>query len=102
MSRDAIDLLQKMFNRNPKERPTAAECLNHVWFQNQIRNDDLQTKGNASNIDILENLRQFNGAKKLQQAAMNFIQTNLVDSREKERLRKIFVAMDTNFDGKLT
>lgn len=33
---------------------------------------------------------------------MNFIQNNLVDSREKEKMRKVFIAMDTDFDGKLT
>ena len=38
----------------------------------------------------------------MQQAAMNFIQTNLVDSKEREKLRKVFTAMDTDFDGKLT
>ena len=63
---------------------------------------NLKNTRSAVNMEIMQNLKQFNGAKKMQQAAMNFIQTNLVDSKEREKLRKVFTAMDTNFDGKLT
>lgn len=103
VSKDAVDLLKMMFNRDTKLRPSATQCLRHEWFKNQLNKAvDLECKNSALNVEILSNLRQFNAAKKMQQAAMNFIQTNLVDSREKEKLRRIFVAMDTDFDGKLT
>ena len=53
-------------------------------------------------MEIIQNLKSFNGGMKLQQAAMNFIQSNLVDNKEREKLRSVFQAMDTDFDGKLT
>lgn len=57
---------------------------------------------NANKKGVLANIRQFNGALKMQQAAMAFIQANIITNREKERLRKLFDAMDVNFDGQLS
>ena len=39
---------------------------------------------------------------KMQKAAMSYIQNNLVNHKEKEKLRKVFNAMDVDFDGRLT
>ena len=32
VSDEGKDLLLKMLRKNPSERPTPTECLNHAWF----------------------------------------------------------------------
>ena len=38
----------------------------------------------------------------MQKAVMAYIQANIVTSRERERLRRLFDAMDIDFDGRLS
>ena len=48
---NAVLLLRKMLSFNPKERPSAEECLNHPYFAS-IRDKSLEVK--ASNIVLLD------------------------------------------------
>lgn len=40
----AIDLLKKMLSKDPTDRPTAKECLNHPWLvqENEINSLEVQ------------------------------------------------------------
>lgn len=50
----------------------------------------------------LANLQSFNAASKLKQATYAFIASQLLSKTEKEQVDKVFRAMDTNGDGKLS
>jgi calcium-dependent protein kinase len=50
----------------------------------------------------MANLKSFNAQSKLQQATYAFIASQLLSKQEKEQIDKVFRAMDTNGDGKLS
>lgn len=53
---------------NPKNRPTAAEALQHPWFQ-------MADKGDLKDLDLsmaLNNLKKFAGHTKVKQAMLGF------------------------------
>jgi calcium-dependent protein kinase len=52
--------------------------------------------------NALGNLQNFRADHKLKQATMSFISSQLISKSEKERLAKIFKAIDKNGDGKLS
>lgn len=91
-----------MLIRDHRKRPNAAQCLQHPWFEKFTKTHDINSKGNKVNKEIIQNIKVFSGQLKMQQACMNFIQMHVINNKEKQRLRKVFEAIDTNFDGKLT
>lgn len=53
-------------------------------------------------VGALSNLKNFRADQKLKQATFAFIASQLLSKSEKENLAKIFKAIDTNGDGKLS
>ena len=53
-------------------------------------------------MGALSNLKTFRADQKLKQATFAFIASQLLSKSEKENLAKIFKAIDTNGDGKLS
>jgi serine/threonine protein kinase len=39
VSSEAIDLLERMLNKDPDQRPSATECLKSSWFRPQVNNN---------------------------------------------------------------
>ena len=54
LSEELQSLLAQMFNTNPKTRPTAAECQNHVWFEHQLGKDNAHE--GILNDDVMQGL----------------------------------------------
>jgi calcium-dependent protein kinase len=50
----------------------------------------------------LKELSNFRGKLKMQQAAMTFISTHLINNEEQQKMRHMFEQMDKDFDGKLS
>lgn len=67
-----------------------------------MKTHNIQNKYDKTNIEILQNIKHFTGSLKIQQACMSFIQMHLINNKERERLKRVFEAIDVNFDGKLT
>ena len=53
-------------------------------------------------MNILGDLKDFNGRMKLQQAALAFISANMLTEQEKNQMKRIFQAIDKNLDGELS
>lgn len=96
---DAKDLISKMLEYDPTKRITAAEALEHVWIKNQAPNSKLNK---AATNRVLQNLRTFRADQKLQEATLAFIVNQLISREETQELKKIFLELDTNSDGKLS
>ena len=93
ISHDAKDLI-----KNPKKRYSAKDALNHPWIKNdknKINLDQNKLK------EIVDNLRKYSAKLKLQQATMAYIVHNLVNKKDYEYLRQIFIYLDNDKDGKL-
>jgi len=99
ISKEAIDLVQKLLAYSPAKRTSAVEALNHPWISNNTERFQLSEMVNSG---ALLNLKQFNAGLKIQQATVTFLTTHLISKKEQQELKRIFDALDKNGDGKLS
>lgn len=97
VSKEAKDLIKKLLTYKPEDRISAEEALQHPWIADFKVEVDETAASNA-----LGNLRSFRSEQKLKTAAAAYIGSQLISKSEKEKLGKIFKALDTNGDGKLS
>jgi serine/threonine protein kinase len=68
LSPESRDLVETLLQVNPKNRPNAADTLEHPWFQQAV-------KGTLKKTDLssaLQNLKKFTGHSKVKQAMLGF------------------------------
>ena len=99
ISKDAIDLIEKMLTFESNKRISALECLRHNWFIKN-KNKGISDKKTAKNI--INNMKKFKRGKKLEQASISFIVNQLISKDERKELIKQFQDWDTNGDGVLS
>jgi len=97
VSTDATELITKMLKKDPAQRFTAAQSLEHTWIRDKAPK---ATEFNLSN-NIMSNLRGFMSGNKLKRAALHVIATHL-DEGQIKNLRSLFMSLDVNGDGQLT
>lgn len=97
VTKEAKDLIKKLLTYNPEDRISAEDALQHPWIAETKIEIDAAAAGNA-----LTNLRSFRSNQKLKTAAAAYIGSQLISKAEKEKLGKIFKALDANGDGKLS
>jgi calcium-dependent protein kinase len=98
VSYEAKALIMRMLTKNPQRRPSAKEIFNDPWIQNRNNNE----KEHEIAIKSLKNLSHFRATRKLQQATLEFIASQLISAKETKFLRDAFIALDSNGDGKLS
>jgi len=98
VSKDAIDLLKKMMTYDPERRISAEEALRHVWITKKAHEEI----DNEATMNALTNLKNFNIEKKLQQATITYLVSQLAQKEDLIELQKAFKALDKNSDGKLS
>ncbi|XP_059668424.1 calcium-dependent protein kinase 32-like [Cornus florida] len=95
VSENAKDLVKKMLNPDPKQRPTAQEVLDHPWLQNAKA---------APNVSLGETVRarlkQFSVMNKLKKRALKVIAEHL-SVEEVAGIKEGFQLMDTDNKGKI-
>lgn len=107
VSNDASNLITQMLQKKPDKRLTAEEVLNSKWFsqyniqanfspRNSINGDDNKV------FSVVENIKTFRAEKKLQQAVYSFLIHSINTSKEIQFLRKVFISIDKDFDGKIS
>lgn len=99
ISDEARSFIKLLLEYNPNSRITAFEALDHEWIRHLAPNNKLPR---ATAAKILANLKTFNADQKLQEATLSFIVNQLISKEEKGELKKVFVDLDTNNDGKLS
>jgi calcium-dependent protein kinase len=99
VSSEARDLCAKMLMKDPHERPTAAEVLEHPWITMRTSQASAELPLASK---VLHNLSAFKAKSSLAKAAMAYIHTSMGNEREVVELRKIFMSLDTDKDGQLT
>ncbi len=97
ISKEAISLIKKMLEKNPRKRPSAEECLNDPWFSNITFN---KSGSNSINkLEILERMAQFVQQNKFKQAVLQFISTQFNLKKEEEELKQVFKHFDNDGSG---
>jgi len=96
ISKDATDLVRELLKRNPADRCTAAEALQHEW---------MRVRATAS-VDeqatiMLKNLRGFNAAGRFKKLALQAI-ARQCDDKLINDMRAVFNKLDTDHDGQLS
>lgn len=88
-------LLQKLLEKDPKKRISAAEAYKDPWIRDlspESRNDeDIQR--------LVLRLSEFNRTNKLKEAIQTFILTQVMMSQELSSIEKTFKALDVDGDG---
>ena len=98
VSYEAKSLIMKMLTKNPQRRPSAKDIFNDHWIQNRISSD----KEREISLKSLKNLSHFRATRKLQQATLEFIASQMISIKEIKSLREAFITLDSNGDGKLS
>jgi len=99
ISSQAKSLLKKMLTYDSNNRITAQMALEHPWFENFDSQVDLRSEDMKK---ILTQMNEFRIDCKLQQAAIHFIVNQLISKEDVVELRKVFMKLDKNNDGKLS
>lgn len=99
ISEECKDLVLKLLQYFPEDRPSASESLQHPWFTNFCNsNDPLNEKLKIG----ITNLQGFRTQKTLQKAVLGYIASQELTKEEEENLKEIFFTLDANKDGKIT
>ena len=70
ISKDDIDLIQKILTFESNKRISALYCLSHNWF---IKNKNKGFSDKKTGKNIINNMIKFKRGKKLEQASISFI-----------------------------
>lgn len=97
VSKEAKELIRDMLNKNPLERPSAKQLLDHHWF--------LSSRASENNVlqkKIVKNLSAFVNKNKLQ-TALRYYMVNFMDlKQEKRELVEAFQLIDQDNNGLIT
>uniref|UniRef100_A0A0C9QXS9 non-specific serine/threonine protein kinase n=1 Tax=Wollemia nobilis TaxID=56998 RepID=A0A0C9QXS9_9CONI len=96
ISSAAKDLVKKMLKRDPKERLTAHQVLNHPWMK-----EDGEASDKPLDSAVLGRMKQFRAMNKLKKVALKVIAENLSEE-EIMGLKAMFKSMDTDNSGTVT
>lgn len=95
ISKPAKDLVKRMLVVDPNKRYSALEALKHPWVQGSF-NSKIDTSEAKT---LLSGLRTFTTQYQLQQAALEFIVSQLISNKEKKQFEQIFLSLDKDHDG---
>jgi calcium-dependent protein kinase len=99
VSEDAKFLIRKLLEFEPGKRFSAVEAMETKWIKELAPNAKLSGEIASK---ILANLKTFRADQKLQEATLAFIVNQLISKEETAELKKVFMELDANNDGKLS
>ncbi len=98
ISDQAKAFIKSLLIYEPRQRPSAADALQHPWLASHA---SLQVDETMA-MNALDNLQKFNSDVTLKMATYSFIASQLMSKQERDNLSKVFKAFDKNGDGKLS
>ena len=98
ISKSAKDLIEQMLIKEPENRITAQEALEHKWMKNY--KSGTINKKDLSNA--LNGLKKHHAEQTMQQATLAFIATQLTTKEDTKHLDDAFKMLDADHDGKLS
>ena len=100
ISKEAKDLILKLLEKNPNNRISAFDALQHPWIKNTNKN--IKSNNNFNKISLKNCLQTFSSKQKLHQASVAFIVHHMSNSKIVEELTQIFKELDESGEGLLT
>lgn len=101
ISDSAKDLVMRMLAKNPNQRVSAADALNHPWFQEAMGSHAVEASKERIHA-ALDNFKRFNSGNTIKQAALGFMIQHFMTQKEAQELADAFRELDTDGSGSLT
>mgnify|MGYP001947258546 CR=1 FL=1 len=93
------DFIQKCLQKNPSNRVTAQELLQHEWLRVMV---DAEEVSEDQIVDTGRSLATYHNSSKLQSFVLSFLSSLKASRRELAKLRKVFKQLDQDNNGFLS
>ena len=100
MSDEGKDLISKLLIVDPDLRLSGPLALKHPWFK-KFKKIEKGCDEDLLDPNIINSLKQYRGVSTLKKAAMNLL-VKMLDSKDIEGLRDVFLQMDKDGTGMIT
>jgi calcium-dependent protein kinase len=94
-------LISSLLERDSVKRISAEKALNSEWITS-FREKELSKIDRSDYLDVFNTIKNFTSKEKLQQATLAYIVHFIGATDEVKKLKKIFKALDSSGDGRLT
>ena len=95
----AVQFIQRCLVKNPDERATIQDLLDHPWITQKVRHEGLDE---ARQLDLSKNLISFTKTSVFQSGVCSILTNLMTKSEDLEDLRQMFIQWDTNNDGSIS
>jgi len=93
----AVDLLQKMLQKDPRVRPSASQALEHPWFQQAAHNEK------ELSLEIRDNIKSYMKQSALKNALVTMVAHQLnMNNEQIKQIKDLFLSFDTDRNGTLS
>ncbi|OMJ68589.1 hypothetical protein SteCoe_33923 [Stentor coeruleus] len=96
---EALNLVQRMLSRNPKDRPTAQQLLSDPWIMAYNRNTLRDTPFEKN---VHDSIVKLNAQINLVKAIFSFISNQVLNSKDLKKLKEMFRSFDKDGSGTLS
>ncbi|MCQ2816192.1 MAG: protein kinase [archaeon] len=101
VSEEAKDLINKCLTKNPSQRITAKEAMQHSFFKKFKAKNYFSNVGQYNLESTLDNLINYRPKNKLQEVALGYLVHNFPGIDEIKIINKVFNLLNTKSNGKL-
>ena len=102
LSKNCIDLLQKLLDIQVFSRITSNDALNHPWFkENSSKVYFVKTKDEKSVDILIDNIKNYKKQNIIQKTALAYLIHNFSQMKEIVNACKLFYFFDKDQDGKI-
>ena len=96
ISKEAIDLIKIMLNKNPANRFTAEQCLNHKWLKmsEELDKDKIDKSFKKIQKNTINKIARFVKENRFKKAVLQFISSQFNLKEEENEVKELFSPAD--------
>ena len=103
LSKNSLDLIQRLLTMDPEQRISAEQALNHPWFK-EFKSQELYNRINDRDTikSLISNLKRYKRTSIIQETALAYLVHNFPQIKDVVNACKLFNQIDKSGDGKIT